>query len=251
MRESLSGKLAMVTGSASGIGKAIAMRLAEAGARLVLIDRDEAALREAQREIVGFGNHCDIHITDLADSEQIEGMFAAYGDQPIHILVNAAGITKREKVMDVSLELWTSIIDINLRACFLCIQHAVRRMPDDGGRIVNISSHSAVKGSAGRGAYAASKGGLDALTRVMAVEFASKKITVNCILPGPIESAMTLRHSPEERQRWLARLPMQRYGKAEEIAALTHFLCTEQAGYITGQSIGVDGGFSISGLTEC
>ncbi len=149
---------------------------------------------------------------------------------------------------DTSLAAWQSVLDLNLTAAFLCARAAARRMTGGWGRIVNIASHSAILGSAGRGAYAASKGGMVAMTRVLAVELASRGITCNAVAPGPIETAMTARHDAAQRSAWLAALPIRRYGTAEEVAAAVGFLCSRDAGYITGQVLCVDGGFAAAGL---
>ena len=228
----------------------MALRLARDAVEVVLADKNIADARTLAEAIATSGGRARAVEIDLADLDATARLceLALPDGQPLDILVCAAGIAKRTPLADTSLQAWQGLLDVNLTASFLCCREAVRRMTRGSGRIVNVASHSALFGSAGRGAYAASKGGMTAMTRVLAVEAAAAGITVNTVAPGPIDTAMTSRHDDEQRQRWLDVLPIKRYGTADEVAAAVVFLCSVDAAYITGQTLSVDGGFSAAGL---
>ncbi len=246
----LNNKVAIVTGSARGIGRAIAEAMASQGARVVITDRDGAEAIKTAREI---GDAAIAITADVSKPEDIEALFdqtvKAFGR--VDILVNNAGIGAARLVVDIGLEEWERIIRINLTGAFLCSQQAARRMiaQGTGGKIVNIVSLSGQKGGVGRSAYGASKAGLEVLNKIMAVEFAEHGINVNAIAPGPImtETGKAM-HTKETVDAYHRLIPQRRYGEPSEIAAAAVFLASDDASYITGHTLNVDGGFLAAGL---
>lgn len=246
----LNNKIAIVTGSARGIGRAIAEAMASEGARVVITDRDGAEAAKTAREI---GDAAVAITADVSKPEDIEALFEqavkAFGR--VDILVNNAGIGAARLVVDIDLEEWERIIRINLTGAFLCSQQAARRMiaQGTGGKIVNIVSLSGQKGGVGRSAYGASKAGLEVLNKIMAVEFAEYGINVNAIAPGPImtETGKAM-HTKETVDAYHRLIPQRRYGEPAEIAAAAVFLASDDASYITGHTLNVDGGFLAAGL---
>ena len=252
MDHSFKDKVAVVTGAASGIGRAVALRLAAGGASLVVVDRDADGARDAVAELVQLGVHAVAEVCDVRDQGAAERIIAAQAAAlgGIDILVNNAGIVVQSKLLDTGMDLWHDMIAVNLTSCFAWSKAAVPRMRTrGGGRIVNVGSHAGILGSTGRGAYSATKGGMLALTRVMAVEWAEFGITVNAVTPGAIATPMTAAsHKPERTAAWMSRLPLQRYGGPDEVAAAIAYLCSSDAAYVTGQTLSVDGGFSVAGI---
>ena len=252
MSERLSGKTAIVTGGAGGIGAATAKRFAREGAALVIADKDGAGAERIAGDIIADGGRAIASQVDLRDPVQIDAMLAkakqAFGR--IHVLVNNAGQGAQAHFLETTMETWKAMIENNLTGTFLCSQAVARAMAQEGGgRIVNIASHSGLLGSSGRAAYAAAKGGIIALTRVMAVDLAEYKITVNCIAPGPIDTLRIRNTQTEERQMaWHSAVPLGRYGEPDEIAGVAAFLASDDASYMTGQTLAVDGGFTAAGL---
>jgi 2-hydroxycyclohexanecarboxyl-CoA dehydrogenase len=243
---SLNGKVAVVTGGASGIGRAIALQLAKDGAAVSVWDLDEAGANETVALIAKDGGRAIACIGDAANAEKIgsnaDRTRAELG--PITILVNNAGITAFEKFLDITPEKLERMLRINTMGPFLCAQAMIPDMLAAGwGRIVNISSSSAQTGAAMMTHYATSKGGVIALTKALAREYASKGITVNNIPPGFVDTPM-LRKSPVDidKQASSENSPMGRAGKPEDIAAACSYLVSEAAGYVTGHTLGVNGG---------
>jgi 3-oxoacyl-[acyl-carrier protein] reductase len=245
-----SGKVAVVTGAGNGIGAAIALRLAAEGASVVAADIDEEGARAVAGKIAAAGGQAVPSHTDIRESKQVDALFALGRKQfgPAGILVNTAGVGSQRHFLDTSLETLAAMYDVNVKGTFLCAQAGARDMIGlGGGRIVNFSSHSGLLGSSGRAAYAASKGGVIAMTRVMAIDLAQHGITVNAIAPGPI-AVPRQKHNEERREAWLKAVPLGRYGTAEDVAGAALFLVSDDASYITGQTISVDGGFTAAGL---
>ncbi len=246
----LNNKVVVITGSARGIGRAIAEAMAREGAKVVITDRDEAEARSTARAI---GAAAIAVKADVASPEEIQALFAGTIAQlgGIDILVNNAGIGAPRLVVDIGLEEWERIIRVNLTGALLCSQQAARRMIQQGrgGRILNIVSLSGQKGGVGRSAYGASKAGLEILNKIMAVEFADHGITVNAIAPGPIatETGKAM-HTKETVEAYHRLIPQRRYGEPSEIAAAAVFLASDDAAYITGHTLNVDGGFLAAGL---
>lgn len=246
----LRNKVAVITGSARGIGRAIAELMAREGARVVVTDRDG---EEAVRTAASIGDAAVVVAADVSRPEEIEALFAEVGRAlgRIDILVNNAGIGAARLVIDIELEEWERILRVNLTGAFLCSQQAARRMiaQGHGGKIVNIVSLSGQKGGVGRSAYGASKAGLEVLTKIMAVEFAEHGIAVNAIAPGPImtETGRGM-HTKETVEAYHRLIPQRRYGEPAEIASAAVFLASDDASYVTGHTLNVDGGFLSAGL---
>lgn len=245
----LSGKVAVVTGASRGIGRAIARKLAEAGATVVINYNGSAEKAEAvRREIVDNGGTASTYQCNVSDftacEKFIQDVIAQYGR--LDILVNNAGITRDGLLMKMSEEDFDKVVDTNLKGCFNCIRFVSRQMlKQKGGRIINMSSVSGVMGNAGQANYSASKAGVIGLTKACARELASRHITVNAIAPGFIETDMTEVLSDSVKEEAVKQIPLGSFGKPEDIANLAVFLASEQAGYITGQVIHVDGGMSM------
>lgn len=241
----LAGRVAVVTGGAKGIGRAIATRLLQDGARVVIAGREEVALRAACAEMKGQGGEAVWVAADVAKPADADALCArtleAFGKADI--LVNNAGVTRDNLVMRMSEEEWDQVIDTNLKGSFLCIRAFSRPMlKQRWGRIVNVSSVVGLTGNPGQANYVASKAGVLGLTKSVAKELASRHITVNAVAPGFIETAMTAELGGKVREGLQAQIPMGRLGSPEDVAHAVAFLCSEEAGYITGQVLSVDGG---------
>jgi 3-oxoacyl-[acyl-carrier protein] reductase len=233
----MTNRTAFVTGASRGIGLACARSLAEAGAKVVLAARDAAKLEAAAREIP---NATWVEL-DLASPDSIKAAFAKAGR--VDILVNNAAITKDNLALRMKKEDWDAVIATNLTGAFLAIQQVLHgMMKERWGRIINISSVVGEAGNAGQANYVASKAGLIGLTKTIAQEMASRNITVNAIAPGFIETDMTAVLSEDLKAAMLARVPLKRFGKAEDVAAAVRFLASEEASYITGHVLDVNGG---------
>jgi NAD(P)-dependent dehydrogenase (short-subunit alcohol dehydrogenase family) len=245
----VSARVAVVTGAASGMGLGIAQRFADDGHAVALLDLDAAGLRDAAAGLFEQGHTVAAYEVDVADRGSLERVFASVRDTlgPITILVTSAGVEAFDPALDISPERWDRILAVNLTGTFTCMQLALPDMIEAGwGRIVTISSSSAQSGAPNMAHYVASKGGVIGLTKAFAREFARNGITVNTIPPTIVDTPMA-RHaeaagnvpSIEQMGRMV---PLGRAGTSEDIAAACSFLCSEHAGYITGQLIGVNGG---------
>jgi 3-oxoacyl-[acyl-carrier protein] reductase len=242
----LENRTAMITGAARGIGRDIAMTFAGAGADLALCDVNEEALAETKEEIKGkTGRKVIAAGVDVTAPEDVQNFVKKTLDNfnELDILVNNAGITRDNLAMRMSEEEWDMVLDVNLKGAFNCIKAAIRpMMKKKSGRIVNMASIIGLMGNAGQANYAASKGGLIALTKTMAKELGSRNINVNAIAPGFIKTDMTDKLGDEARERLLGLIPMGRMGETADVANAALFLASGYASYITGQVITVDGG---------
>jgi NAD(P)-dependent dehydrogenase (short-subunit alcohol dehydrogenase family) len=241
--------VALVTGGASGIGRATASLLAAEGWRVGLIDRDAAAVQAAAAEI---GASAAAVAADVAREAEVEEAVAALADRlgaPDGV-VNSAGIAVLTPALETDAATFRRILDINVVGSFLVARAAARLMRVRGGAIVNIASVSGLRGNVDRVAYGASKAAVVQMTRVMAVEWAEHRIRVNAVAPGPVETAMTAAaHLEAGRRMWIEATPMHRYAGPHEIATAIAFLLDPQrSGYVTGVCLPVDGGFSAGGL---
>ncbi len=242
---SLNGKVALVTGASQGIGRATALALASAGARVALAARSEQKLAEAVTQIQSAGGEALAIKMDVADPEQIKAGFqqllAKFGR--LDILVNNAAITRDGLALRMKLEDWDSVLRTNLTGAHLCTQQALSTMMKQRwGRIINITSVVAETGNAGQANYVAAKAGLIGLTRAIAAEMASRNITVNAIAPGFIVTPMTDSLPEKVKEEMKARIPLGRFGTDNDVGAAIVFLASEEAGYITGHVLDVNGG---------
>ena len=242
----LDGKVALVTGGSRGIGRAIALRLGQEGADVAVCARNVEAAGEVASEIEGLGRKCLVRACDVADTEQAGALIASTIEElgQLDILVNNAGVTRDNLLMRMKEEDWDEVLAINLKGAFNCARAAVRPMlKARGGRIVNITSVVGLQGNAGQANYAASKAGLIGLTKSLARELASRGITANAVAPGLVpETGMTGELAAEVQQQMLSAVPLGRAGTPEDVAHAVSFLASEQAAYITGQVLAVDGG---------
>jgi len=241
----LSGKVALVTGAAQGIGKAIAMLLARNEADVVVSDINLEKAQETANEIQGMGRRSVAIKVNVADLKDVERMVEAIVEQfgRIDILVNNAGITRDRLILRMTEEDWDAVLDVNLKGTFNCTKAAIRYMSKQkSGKIVSIASVSGEMGNPGQANYAASKAGVIGFTKTIAREFAGRGINVNAIAPGYIQTPMT-DAVPEKTKEELKRMiPMERLGKPEDVAQAVLFLVSENSSYITGQVLNVNGG---------
>ncbi|NOY40837.1 MAG: 3-oxoacyl-[acyl-carrier-protein] reductase [Planctomycetes bacterium] len=243
----LSGQTAMVTGASRGIGKAIALTLGKAGAKVACIARNEEKLKETAEEITAAGGTAAIYPCDVTDSAAVEKLFEAVTEQweKIDIIVNNAGITRDTLIPRMSDEEWDDVITTNLRSVFLFTRAGIQAMMRKRyGRIINISSVSGIMGNPGQANYSASKAGIIGLTRTVSREIASRKVTVNAICPGFIATEMTDALGPVVQDEVKKRVPAKRLGESEEIADAVLYLASESGAYITGQILTIDGGLT-------
>jgi 3-oxoacyl-[acyl-carrier protein] reductase len=242
---SLKEKIALVTGASQGIGRATALALARAGARVALAARSEVKLSDVARDIHAAGGEALCVPMDVARAEQIKAGFDAVRAKfgALHILVNNAAITRDTLALRMKQEDWDTVLQVNLTAAHIAIQQALGIMlRQKYGRIINVSSVVAEMGNAGQANYVAAKAGLIGLTKAIAVEVASRSITVNAVAPGFIVSPMTDPLPQATKDAMLSRIPQGRMGRDEEVAAAIVFLASDEAAYITGHVLDVNGG---------
>jgi NAD(P)-dependent dehydrogenase (short-subunit alcohol dehydrogenase family) len=245
----LSGRVAVVTGASRGLGRAMAVELGGAGAKLALVGRDRAKLDETAAEAAKAGAETAVFVTDVTDEGQVraleQGVRERFGR--VDILVNNAGMNIRKPLVDYTLDEWNTVLDTNLTSVFLVCRSFIPMMKGRGwGRIVNLASMMSHVSLPGRTAYSASKAAMLGVTRALAQELADEGITVVAISPGPFATEINtaLIENPELNKQFLSNIPLGRWGKAEEIGKLALYLCSDAAGFITGSDIVIDGGWT-------
>jgi NAD(P)-dependent dehydrogenase (short-subunit alcohol dehydrogenase family) len=248
MSGKLEGRTAVITGASKGIGKAIALALAAEGARVALVSRDRPLLHAVAGEIAAAGGRGYIFPADVTSEQQVRDVereiTAEFGK--VNILVNNAGINIRKAVTEFTLEEWQLVMDTNVTAAFLMCRSFIPHMTGQGyGRILNMTSTMSWVSLPGRGAYSTSKAALLGITRALALELAAERITANGISAGPIGTEMNraLMDDAERNAQFLSNVPLARWGKVEEVGQLALYLCSEDAGFITGTDILIDGGW--------
>lgn len=241
-------KVALVSGAGRGIGREIALELAKAGCTVICVSRNESSCGSVAEEIRACGGKAESFAFDVSDSGQVKEKCAEilkkYG--AVDILVNNAGITRDNLLMRMSDEEWNAVISTNLSSCFYLSRNLVRAMMGKRwGRIINISSVSGIAGNAGQANYSAAKAGIIGFTKTLARELAARNITANAVAPGFIETDMTAKLPENIMEAAKAVIPLKRFGKPDDIARVCAFLASEEASYITGQVISVNGGLVI------
>jgi 3-oxoacyl-[acyl-carrier protein] reductase len=247
----LTGRVAVVTGASQGIGRACALALAKHGVKVALVARNQQKLEDVAQEIAGLSSDASAGVrarvfpADIADEDQVKATFKAaiaeFGK--VDILVNNAGITRDQLIMRMKRADWDAVMSTNLTSAYLCAQQAIPSMlKQRWGRIINITSVFGQIGQAGQANYASSKAGLIGLTMAIAREVGSRSITCNAVAPGFIDTAMTSVLTDEFRQSALKMIPLGRVGSADDVANCVSFLASEEAGYITGHVLNVNGG---------
>jgi 3-oxoacyl-[acyl-carrier protein] reductase len=243
----LAGHSAIVTGASRGIGRAIALALAKAGARVACVARNADQLADTARAIGDSGGTAAVYACDVTSTDSVQKVVDDVVEKwgQLHIVVNNAGITRDTLIPRMSDDDWDSVINTNLRGTFLFTRAATRPMMQSRyGRIINISSVSGLAGNAGQANYSASKAGIIGLTRTVAKELASRKVTVNAVAPGFIETEMTEAMGQVILDEVKKRIPARRLGQVGDVAGAVLFLASDAASYITGQVLTVDGGLS-------
>jgi 3-oxoacyl-[acyl-carrier protein] reductase len=241
----LSNRVAIVTGAGRGIGRAIALKLAGVGAAVVVSDILEKEMKEVAKEIKDAGGQGLAVLADVSQasdvSRMVEETIKAYGR--VDILVNNAGIARDQLLVRMSEEDWDKVLDVDLKSVFLCTKAVLRYMlKNRWGRVISLSSIAGLVGNPGQANYSAAKAGIIGFTRTVASEVGSRGVTVNAIAPGFIETEMTKKIKEEQRQEIKKHIPMDRFGTPQDVAEAVAFLASEEAGYITGQVLSVNGG---------
>ncbi|MCC7548008.1 MAG: SDR family oxidoreductase [Burkholderiales bacterium] len=244
----LQGRVAVVTGASRGIGRCTALAFARAGAKLVLTGRDRAMLEESLRMVRDQGAEAEMYLCDVRDEAQVRQLASDVGKRfgSVHVLVNNAGTAIRKNVIDFSMEEWRALTDTNITGVFLMCKYIVPLMKGNGyGRIINLTSIMAHVTSTGRGVYSATKHAVAGLTKALALELVDEKITCVAISPGFIATDLTapLRSDPVKNQALMDQTPMRRWGQPEEIASLALYICSDQAAFMTGNDVLMDGGW--------
>ena len=245
----LTGKISVVTGSAQGIGQAIAITLAQEGSNVVVADLDADRCEETVARVQQLGRKAMAVSVNVGDWDQVKGMIDRVQKdwERIDILVNNAGITRDGLLLRMKEEDWQSVLQVNLTGTFFCVKAVLPTMSRQrSGRIVNIASIVGAIGNIGQANYAASKAAVIGLTKTVAREYASRNITVNAVAPGFIDTAMTQDLSTETKEALLNQIPLKRLGQPSDIADAVSFLCSEKAGYITGHVLHVNGGMHMA-----
>jgi NAD(P)-dependent dehydrogenase (short-subunit alcohol dehydrogenase family) len=245
----LASRTALITGASRGIGEAIALALGEAGATIALVARDPQQLRQVAEKAEKMGVRAETFTADVSNEEDVERLKGEVLGrlEAVDILVNNAGINIRKPITDFPVEEWRRVIDTNLVGPFLICRAFVPQMKGRGyGRIINTTSTMSHVATANRTAYAASKAGLLGFTRALAIELAPENITVNGISPGWFETELTkpIWSDPDRNDDLISKIPLGRWGDVSDVAKLAVYLCTEEAGYITGTDVRIDGGYT-------
>jgi 3-oxoacyl-[acyl-carrier protein] reductase len=241
----LEGRVALVTGASRGLGRAIALELARRGATVVAAARAERAAAEVAAEIAGLGGRAEAATLDVTDAAAVERTIAGVASRlgRLDVLVNNAGIARDQLLLRMKRDDWDAVIQTNLTAAFLCAQAALRPMiRQRSGRVINITSVVGQSGNAGQANYAASKAGLIGFTKALALEVASRNITVNAVAPGLIDTDMTRAIASGAQEDWASRIPLRRLGTPADVAGAVAFLASDEAAYITGHVLAVNGG---------
>jgi 3-oxoacyl-[acyl-carrier protein] reductase len=243
------GRVAVVTGGGRGIGRAVAVRLANEGANVAISYRsNDTAAEEVAQEVMTAGARCEIFKGDVASPGDVDALFKGVGETfgPVEILINNAGLTRDNLMMRMKESEFDEVLSTNLKGTYLCTRAALRPMiRARWGRIVNVSSVVGLVGNAGQANYAASKAGIIGFTKSVAREVAQRGITANVVAPGYVETELTSSLSEEVKDRIKGQVPAGRFAEAEEVAEVVAFLAGEGAGYITGQTVAVDGGMTM------
>jgi len=244
----LKGRKALVTGASKGLGRAMAIALAKNGAHLILVSRDREKLEAVAKEIADDGGQADVFPADITKEEQVQQLEAEVRSKigQVQILINNAGTNLRRDITDFTLAEWRGVQDTNLTSAFLMCRAFVPHMKGTGyGRIINMTSIMAHVSIPQRSLYSSTKAALLGITKALALELAAEGITVNGISPGPIATEMNapILQNPELNAQFISKIPVGRWGKVEEVGALAAFLCGDDAGFITGTDILIDGGW--------